>query len=256
MKRPFDNASNMNDTQSRIPRSVCDLLTIVDNHESICSPSSLPPPTNLLARLEAFLPKIAKANDELSRHNDAGKPDVVEKLPSAPVTTTTPLLVERRLTRHLDESKDSSFGPRDRKTDGNLLHECAKISTDSNQSPSDVLHPKRQRLTQSKTFRDTTEKSDGGQSNKQACEEGGIIHLPTDVPSERAKVGILNDDFCDESVRDGEHLVEMHLFVDNTFGDLVPSTDVCSENVPLIRELPSKTPEQGHTEHEQSNSCR
>lgn len=186
-----------NNGPARLPPSLQKLLTVTNADGTPRTTREAKPPTELLARLEAFLPQMAQANARLPHEAPQAQPDVIENLntPRAtpPTTAITAITATADVTADALSADDSAH---------------AQVPVASSPVLSDA-------------------RSDcSGHSGRQDDQ----VH-----------------DIASADVDNGDsQTVEMHLFVDDSLGSLVPShqaandssADVPSESS-LIREIPS-----------------
>lgn len=208
------------------------MLTIVDTrlieHEaSEASPST----TSLLARLESFLPKIAAANDQLAAPSKSLTPDVVERVASKRAPLSTSPLVERHTTR--------LSMPSTKQPDGHSITEevdsVARVNS-ARQTAGKPAQPQRRLRSHETVASVRTHTSGRALAVGEQC-----VGLPparadgaTDVTDDSAVVE--QDQTSSPGELANRCIVEMHLFVDDSLGELVPSADAV-ESRPLIREV-------------------
>lgn len=226
---------------SELPPSLRAMLTLPGGDDQSArgglATRNLPPPVDLLSRLDAFLPQIAHANQHLPPTVDpAGTPgspgsavttdpdivaggaaatpsDVVvqrieSECPGADMAAITP----RRTRRRTHAAVPAGVGPQatamalaGEVEDGGLVREADAAM---------------------------------GEVDTQGMDRDGLVQAPVgDVESaqEQRPQGEVREQ--GEENEAAQRAVEMLLFVDNSLGELVPSHDAPATGTPLIREL-------------------
>lgn len=180
-----------------ISPSLRTMLTLSGGAAARARTERVSPPTDLMSRLDAFLPQMALANDRLPPDDATGLPghtaqaDVVERVLSRAEEAQA---ITPRRTRATATAEGRGHGRGEADTD-----------VDADEAP-------------------TAEK----ETDVEMVERQGARSR-----AEGEKQAPHKDS---ESLVE-ERAVEMHLFVDNSFGELVPSQNAPSKFPPLIREL-------------------
>lgn len=213
MKRAISDNSSGGAEDRRLSPSLRDVLTIDGIGKSNFGASEVAPSTSgLLARLDAFLPKLAEANNQLASPCKSQKPDVVEKIVSTP--TKSALLVERSSTRLSAAPSQPHRRTRNHEHDS-IASLRMGVSTAAG-------------LTKSTASADTEGTSDRS-----------LSATPKETIGTRdSSASNIENSHCRER-HDETHVVEMDLFVDGSFGELVASNDLPYTR-PLIQELPTQ----------------
>lgn len=238
------------------PQSLRNMLTIVDSSKSGCNTSEVAQSTSgLLARLEAFLPKLAEANSQLATPCKPRKPDIVEEVAFTTAKSQKPLLTERRTMRLSAASTHPLSSHSERNGDG-ISCESATVAA---HIPGKCLQRQRRVGTNEHELiasLDTKADPAVGLTESPGPAKTGetLNHTVPTSPSEALVVRhdrLSNSGDSDHPASDDDtHVVEMHLFVDDSFGELVASDDAPDAR-PLIRELHTRnaTTVNSHTNH-------
>lgn len=245
MKRNISDDSGGAAKCHRSSQSLRNMLTIVDSTKSGCNTREVAPSTSgLLARLDAFLPKLAEANTQLATPCKSRKPDVVEKIASTATNSQKPLLIERRSTR-LYAASTHPLSSHSKRNGDDTNCGSAMVAT----HVSGCLQPQRRvRTNEHDVIASLDTKTDEAPKLTESLSlvnTGEMLnHTVLTSPSDALEVrhdSSSNSGPDHPGSDDDTHVVEMHLFVDGSCGELVASDDAPDAR-PLIRELHSRKP--------------